>query len=230
MNIQPVEYLIHFSNVLLLVAYSVRDILWLRWFAVAAAIASLPYYLAQTDVLWPPVIWGVVFMLINAFQIARIYLERRPVVLSSEEQQLYDLGFRALRPREFVSLLLTGEWRDAAPGDRIIEQGRTVDRISIPIAGSVEVSRDGQRLGGFAPGQIVGMALAVTGEPSSFDAAFTAPGRYMSWPLPSLRKFLDKRPELRIALQRLVSHDLATKIERLMPRDTPLEGGAGGRI
>jgi hypothetical protein len=43
----------------------------------------------------------------------------------------------------------------------------------------------------------------------------------MSWPLTSLRKFLDKRPELRIALQRLVSQDLATKIERLMPRDTP---------
>ena len=81
MNMEPVEYLVHFSNVLLLIAYSVRDILWLRWFAVAAAIANLPYYLAQTTVLWPPVIWGVVFMLINLFQISRIYLERRPIVL-----------------------------------------------------------------------------------------------------------------------------------------------------
>ena len=44
----------------------------------------------------------------------------------------------------------------------------------------------------------------------------------MSWPLSSLRKFLDKRPELRIALQRLASHDLATKVERLVPRDAPV--------
>jgi hypothetical protein len=43
----------------------------------------------------------------------------------------------------------------------------------------------------------------------------------MSWPLPSLRKFLDKRPELRVALQKLASHDLASKVERLMPRDAP---------
>jgi Cyclic nucleotide-binding domain len=221
MNLQPVEYLVHFSNVLLLVSYSVRDILWLRWFAVAAAVANVPYYLAQTTVLWPPVIWGGVFMLINVYQIGRIYLERRPVVLSAEERQLYDLGFRALRPREFVSLLLAGEWRDAAAGDRIIAQGGTVDRICVPISGTVEISRDGQRLGRFAPGQIVGMALAVTGEASSFDAAFTEPGRYMSWPLPSLRKFLDKRPELRVALQRLASQDLAMKVERLMPRDAP---------
>ncbi len=43
----------------------------------------------------------------------------------------------------------------------------------------------------------------------------------MSWPLPSLRKFLDKRPELRVALQRLTNQDLATKLEQLMPRDAP---------
>lgn len=217
MNIQPVELLVHFSNILLLVSYSVRNMLWLRWFAVAAAVANLPYYLAQSTVLWPPVIWGVVFMLINLYQIARIYLERRPVVLSADEQQLYDLGFRALRPREFVSLLLAGQWRDAAPGDRIIAQGGAVDRISIPISGSVEVSRHGQRLGSLAPGQVIGLGLAVNDEAPSFDAAFTEPGRYMSWPLTSLRKFLDKRPELRVALQRLASQDLATKVERLMP-------------
>jgi hypothetical protein len=221
MNMQPVEYLVHFSNVLLLVSYSVRNILWLRWFAVGAAIANLPYYLAQTTVLWPPVIWGAVFMLINLYQIARIYLERRSVVLSAEERQLYDLGFRTLRPREFVSLLLAGEWRDAAPGERILAQGQPVDRISIPISGLVEANRDGKRLGAFAPGQVIGMALAVTGDAAPFDAAFTEPGRYMSWPLPRLRKFLDKRPDLRIALQRLAGRDLAAKVERLTPRDAP---------
>lgn len=221
MNIQPVEYLVHISNLLLLVSYSVRDILWLRWFAVAAAVANVPYYLAQTTVLWPPVIWGGVFMLINIYQIGRIYFERRPVVLSADEQQLYDLGFRALRPREFVSLLLAGEWRNSARGDRIITHGQPVDRLCIPISGSIEVSRNGQRLGELPPGRIVGLAVAVTGEAPAFDATFTEPGRYMSWALPSLRKFLDRRPELRSALQQLASHDLATKIERLMPRDAP---------
>jgi hypothetical protein len=217
MNMQPVEYLVHFSNVLLLVSYSVRNILWLRWFAVGAAVANLPYYLVQTTVLWPPVIWGIVFMVINLYQIARIYLERRPVVLSPDEQRLYDSGFQSLRPREFVSLLMAGEWRDAASGERIVTQGQSVDRVSIPISGVVEMSRNGQRLGSFAPGQIVGLALAVTGDSSSFDATFSERGRYMSWPLPTLRKFLDTRPELRLSLQRLAGKDLATKVERLVP-------------
>ena len=124
MSISAAEYLVHLSNVLLLIAYSVRDILWLRWFAVAAAAINIPYYLGQPHILWPPVFWGIVFMVINLFQIARIYWERRPVVLSPDEQTLYDMGFRELRPREFVSLLLAGEWRTANAGDAIVRQGR----------------------------------------------------------------------------------------------------------
>jgi len=51
MDIHPTEYLLHFSNVLMLVAYSVRDILWLRWFAVAAALTNIPYFLLQPTTL-----------------------------------------------------------------------------------------------------------------------------------------------------------------------------------
>ena len=103
MNIQTIDYLVHFSNILMLLSYSVRDILWLRWFAVGAALTNIPYFLLQGTVLWPPILWAAVFTTINLYQIARLYLERRPVVLSQDEQKLYDLGFRSLRPREFVS-------------------------------------------------------------------------------------------------------------------------------
>ena len=112
MNASIAEYLVHFSNVLMLVSYSVRDILWLRWFAVAAALTNMPYFLLQREILWPPVLWAGVFTAINVYQIARIYLERRPVVLSDDEQRLYELAFHSMRPRDFVSLLLAGEWRD----------------------------------------------------------------------------------------------------------------------
>jgi hypothetical protein len=38
----------------------------------------------------------------------------------------------------------------------------------------------------------------------------------MSWPLSSLRTFVDKRPDLRVTLQGLVSRDLATKLGGLL--------------
>jgi hypothetical protein len=210
------DYLVHFSNILMLAAYSVRDILWLRWFAVAAALTNIPYFLLQGTVLWPPVLWALVFTAINLYQIVRLYLERRPIVLSRDEQKLYDLGFRSLRPREFVSLSLVGEWKSAEAGERVVAEGEPVSSVCIPITGSADVRKQGASIGALRPGNIIGTALALTGEPSPVEVTFTEPARYMRWSLPSLRSFMDKRPELRITLQGLVNRDLAGKLERVL--------------
>jgi len=212
----PTDLLVHVSNILMLVAYSVRDILWLRWFAVAAALTNIPYFLFRPERLWPPIVWGLVFTAINLVQIVRIYLERRPVTLSDDEQTLYDLGFRSLRPREFVSLMLAGEWKNAAVGDTVLTEGKPVSSICIPISGTVHVRKRGEDLADLGPGRIIGTALALTGEPSPVDATFTKPARYMCWPLHELRSFLDRRPDLRVTLQGLVNHDLARKLEALL--------------
>jgi hypothetical protein len=216
MNMHAIDYLVHFSNILMLASYSVRDILWLRWFAVAAALTNIPYFLLQGTVLWPPILWALVFTAINLYQIARLYLERRPVVLSQDEQKLYDLGFRALRPREFVSLSLVGEWKTAEAGEKVITEGEPVSSLCIPITGSADVRRRGEPIGAVRPGNIIGTALALTGEPSPVEVTFTEPTRYMRWPLTSLRRFMDKRPDLRVTLQGLVNRDLAGKLERLL--------------
>jgi hypothetical protein len=79
------DYFIHVANVLLLVAYSVRDILWLRLFAVGASVISIPYFLLQPTVLRAPLVWTVVFAGINLLQSWRLFVERRPVQLSPEE-------------------------------------------------------------------------------------------------------------------------------------------------
>ena len=215
---QAIDYLVHFSNILLLVSYSVRDILWLRWFAVAAALTNMPYFLFQHTVLWPPILWASVFTVINLYQISRIYLERRPVVLSRDEQQLYDLAFRSLRPREFLSLALVGEWKDAAVGDKVLTEGEPATRLCISIAGKAEARKQGTPIATFEPGHLIGTAIAMTGSPSPIEATFTEPARYIAWPLGSLRTFMDRRPDLRVTLQGLVNRDLSGKLERMLPR------------
>lgn len=221
MNIQPLNLLVHFANVLLLISYSVRSMLLLRWFAVASAFTVIPYYLAQENVLWPPVFWALVFSAINVYQIARLYAERRPAALSPDEQKLYDLGFQTLRTREFLSLVLLGEWKDAAAGDRLLSEGERVAAVRIATAGVVEARRQKESLALMKPGQVIGTALALTDTPSPVSAAFIENGRYIEWPLEQLRAFLDRRPELRLALQRHVSQDLARKLELALSAGGP---------
>jgi Popeye protein conserved region len=215
MSVHPTDYLVHFSNVLLLVSYSVRNILWLRWFAVAAALTNMPYFLYQQSILWPPILWAGVFTAINLYQIWRIYMERRPVALSADEQALYDMGFHALTPRDFVALVMVGAWNDAATGDKMMQEGQPVSSVCIAIRGAVRIHGQGRDLGLLEPGQVLGTALVLMGKPAPFDATFTEPGRYICWPLAKVRRFTEGRPELRSALQNLVNQDLARKVERL---------------
>ena len=95
-------------------------------------------------------------------------------------------------------------------------EGEPVSSLCIPITGSADVRKKGERMGALEPGHIIGTALALTGEPSPIEVTFTEPARYMRWSLPSLRRFMDKRPDLHLTLQGLANRDLAGKLERAL--------------
>src|ERR1700741_314792 len=87
------SYFLHAANILLLAAYSVRDILWLRLFAVASSLIAIPYFLFQPTPLWAAFGWSVLFTGINVFQSFRLIYERRPVKLTPEEEEVRRLAF-----------------------------------------------------------------------------------------------------------------------------------------
>jgi hypothetical protein len=68
-QIVGINGLINLSNVVFLVAFSVRDVLKLRVLAIVGEGLTLPYYYFQNEKLWPPIIWGAAFMTVNAIRI-----------------------------------------------------------------------------------------------------------------------------------------------------------------
>lgn len=162
--------------------------------------------------------WAVVFTAINLYQILRIYMERCPVVFSEDERKLYEMSFKSLRPREFVSLLMAGEWKTAAAGDTVLTEGKPVESICIAISGKLKIRKQGKDVMPLNPGYLIGTALAFTGQPSPLGAMFTEPARYFSWQLGNIRTFLDTRPDLRLVLQTLINRDLASKVEEMSTR------------
>ena len=209
------NYFIHAANVLLLVAYSVRDILWLRLFAVAASLISLPYFVLQPTPQWAPIAWSVVFAGINAFQSWRLYLERRPVKLTPDEEEVRRLAFAQLPSRKVLQLVSLGSWTTAAPGERLIEHGTPAGAIALVVRGKVRVSKDGRVLGELGAGDIVGSALVLSGAPAEVDAVTVEPVRALRWEVATLRRYLEADPETRIVFQRNLTRDLAGKLRRL---------------
>jgi CRP-like cAMP-binding protein len=215
------DYFIHAANVLLLVAYSVRDVLWLRLFAVAASLIAIPFYVLQPTVLWAPLAWSGVFAAINLFQSWLLILERRPVKLTSEEEEIRRLAFYDLPPRKVLQVLSIGSWVTLNTGEWLIESGKIPDHILLIVRGNVLITKDGRVLGRLKVGDLVGSALILSGIAANVDAVVEEPVRAMRWELEILKKYLGANPETRTVMQRHLSHDLAGKIGRLVT-DSPV--------
>ena len=206
------SYFLHAANILLLVAYSVRDILWLRLLAVAASLISLPYFVLQPEALWAPILWSSVFAAINSFQSWRLFVERRPVKLTSEEEKIQRLVFPDLPSRKVLQILSIGAWTTLEIGERMLERGKSVEAISVIVRGKVRVARDDRVFGELVAGHVVGSALLLSGVAADVDAVVVEPVRCVRWEVEPLDRYLAANPETRIVLQEYLARDLAGKL------------------
>ena len=216
MNFFTPDYFIHAANVLLLVAYSVRDVLWLRLFAVAASLIAIPFYVLQPTVLWAPLAWSGIFAAINLFQSWRLILERRPVKLTPEEEEIRRIAFQDLPPKKVLQVLSIGSWITHPVGEHLIEREKLPDSVSLILQGKVRISKEGHVLGDLIAGDFVGSALILNGIPANVDAVTAEPVRAMRWQVTTLAKYLSANPETRTVMQRHLARDLAGKIGRLV--------------
>jgi hypothetical protein len=208
------NYFIHAANILLLIAYTARDILWLRLFALASSLIAIPYFALQPTPLWEAICWSILFAGINLFQSWRLFAERRPVKLTPEEQEIRDLVFRELPPRKFLQVLSIGSWSTAERGERLLERGKAAQAISLIVRGKVRVTRDERVLGELAAGDIVGSALILSGASADVDAVAVEQVRFLRWEVDPLDQYLAGNPQTRMILQRYLARDLAGKLNR----------------
>lgn len=205
-------YLANMANVLYLISYLVRDILWLRIFAIIAGSSLIPYYYLQPTPLWDVIIWNFVFIGINLVLSVILIRERRPVHLCGDDLKLYQLVFDRLSPRNFKQLLELGEWKETQPEELITSADTNIDHVIVIYDGKLSVRREHKELAQLSPGHFVGEMSYLTGKKASADVVALTPTRYVSWSFDSLRKYLPKHPELRAAFQNVLGTDLVCKL------------------
>jgi CRP-like cAMP-binding protein len=211
-QILGINGLVNVSNIVFLAAFSVRDVFKLRLLSIAGEALILPYYYFQNEKLWPPIFWGAAFMIVNAVRIVAMALERRPVVLSDNEEQLYRVAFSSIDKREFLRLVSLARWVDCSAGEVVLEKGQQISEAIVLISGDVEAILGSKTRVALRPGQLIGDVSAYSGLASPLDVVARGPGTLAKWDLRHLREFTAGRPELRANLLQIVSMDLSVKL------------------
>ena len=210
--------LVNLSNFVLLLAFSVRDGLKLRLLSLASDVMILPYYYFQHEPLWPSIFWGVAFIMINGVRIVTLALERRPVILSDKEQELYRVAFSSIDKRDFLKIASLVRWVDFSPGEVIVKMGQRISEAIVLIAGETEAVRPGKTTLQYRPGQLIGNVSAYSGLVSPMDVVARGHVRLATWDMEHIREFTESRPELRAKLLQIISADLAAKFHECLAK------------
>jgi CRP-like cAMP-binding protein len=207
------DYLINIANILYLLSYLVRDILWLRILTVIAAVFLIAYFYTRPDPLYVAIYWNLLFTSLNVFWVGRLLLERRPVSLTGNDLRLYQLVFRCLTPAEMKQLLKLGRWEKAEANEYFICQGDALERLMVICSGKAKVMKDGKVVEELGDGQFIGGIPFATEVAAPADVIAIEDTYYMSWPKQELKSFLESKTELHMALQLTLGFDLVKRLE-----------------
>ena len=213
MSLTGIELIGHLAFFLTAISFWLKDMLLLRFIAVASALVGITYnYSADVGPLWLPIFWLGVFTFINVWRIVGIYRERYSVSFTVDERELYETVFRDFSPVEFMKLMRSAEWRNADEHAVFATEGQPVEGLHLLFNGEVRIERGGEEIGQARDGALIGEMSFIQGGNASATVTAAAPCRYVYWPEADLRSLLRRNPSIDLALKSVFGLDLTKKL------------------
>ncbi len=208
----------HLASVLTMVAYLLKDILWLRFLTVLSCFAGMVFnYFVPATPLWTVIYWNVLFAIINIVQIAIIIKERAGVHFSEEEKELHETLFKNFAPFEFMKLMRIGKWLEAKPGEVLAVEQKELDAVMLIYNGLAGVEKEGKEVAKLKDGNFIGEVSFITEGTATATVRALMPTRYIAWPKAAIKALLNRNPSMRFAMQAMLSTDLSKKLMRRAP-------------
>jgi len=211
----------HLASILTMIAYLLRDILWLRLLTILSCFAGIVFnYWIPSEPLWSVIAWNSVFAVINIVQIAIIIKERTGIHFSEEEQELYQTLFKNFAPFEFMKLMRIAKWHQAAPGDVLTVQGQPLESMMMIYNGRLAVEKNGKQFAELLDGNFIGEVSFISGGAATATVRAIEPTRYVAWKKTEMDALLKRNPAMRTAMQSMFSTDLSKKLSERAPSFT----------
>lgn len=211
----------HLASILTMVAYLLRDMLWLRFLTILSCFAGITFnYVVPATPLWTVIGWNVLFAIINIVQIVIIIKERTGIHFTEEEKELHETLFKNFAPFELMKLMRIAEWRQVAPGGIVTVEGQHLDEVMMIYNGRLAVEVNGQPRAELQDGNFIGEVSFISGGAATATVRAIEPTRYIVWPKKEIERLLNRNPSMRLAMHSMLTTDLSKKLARRAPSFT----------
>ncbi len=161
------------------------------------------------------VIWAALFVLANAFHLARIVNRQRRNFMTPEQRELIETVLQIQDPGQQRHLLGTITWRDAKADEVLMWQGQRAPPLVYLAQGEAKIEHDGVELGTCHAGEFIGEMSLISGQRATATATVPEAARIAVFDRGDLLRLSTQLPELARALDHTFNRGLAEKVQRM---------------
>ena len=206
------QILAHLFNLIYVLAFMVKDIMWLR--IVMLVGGSVELYVDYTYSYTVNLYWCGFMMVVNSVQLVILIRERMNLNFTEEEKKLHRMVFNSLKPVEVKKLLKAGSWNDIDENTVMIEENTKINRLMVIYEGTAAVQAKNKVIAYLRDGSFAGEMSFLTGNPTAAKVFSVTPLKYISWEKDKLEELMNKVPEIQSGLHKVFNTDLVSKINK----------------
>ena len=205
--------LLNIGFLLNLIALGFREILWIR------ILLTLGYFLrfitqSIIEQNMNSSFWMIVFVIINSYQIIRIFNERRKRYIEPKIFDIYETVFNSLSTFEFLTFWKSGIIKNVEGGNTIIQKDEKLKSILLLINGKVNVKSNGHTIAYLPRGSFIGEISYITKEGATADVIADGDATYIEWTNKELKLIQLNNKIFWTKIQNILLKDLIIKLKR----------------
>lgn len=191
----------------------VKNMLWLRTVMILGASLEMIYaFFIAPEPLWEIISWAVVWIIVNAVQLALLIKEKMGLKFNDDEIRIYRLVFSSLPELHFKKLLSVARWESCPENTVLIEEEVRINSLMLIYSGIAAVSAKEKTIAYLRDGNFMGEMSFITGNLTSARVKTLSPTRYLIWDRENLNELLLKNKELEDGLKSVFNVDLINKL------------------
>ena len=203
----------HLSNALYTIGSGFRNILYLRWAFILAAIMEIVYdAFISGKILWTPFLWSIALIIINVYQILRVIYQKKFLNLSEDELKAFIMIGDKMDVLNFKKIMRAGTWEHLNEHKNIIIENEVAEKIFFVVEGEADVLIKNKKISIIKKGNFIGEMSFLTGELPSASVVANANTKLIGWKKEKLKTLMAKDHLLKHEIHSLFSNDLISKL------------------
>lgn len=168
------------------------------------------YSVVADEPLWEAIYLSLMIGAANLLGLLGLYLRQSPIMIPREYRDLY-ANFGDLPPGDFRELMARAERRRCSATEEVTTEGQAVTRLVYVVSGGIEVKKKGDRFP-LPAGIFIGEVAFLTGRVASATSWVAKGAEVIEWKVADLRRYSARKPRFKLALEAMISKDLAAKV------------------